>query len=526
MTTEERDDLLTDSAQVRDEVIDGANTATRVGTLFTNIVNFAYKAWLGITDETTHLLTPKEIREGSGADTKLITSEEADTKIATEVPAINPNQVIVTNTGQAKIISLFDKSESSAVSLDANTEYGTEALPIYDQFTITKINARHLNGALMVHSGLEKPFFLTPQKPTSPLPIYASQAAMTADFINQEEGEYYYYTGSTSAWQYDGTGTDNIANYEELEAIAGWSESGLQPPWLYVTGTYLTGLANVNHLHFTYYRSNPDDLGKLDYVECKIVPITNGNLDPEPPLSQDPELRAFFEMEETTNLNIAIDSSIYGNDATEVITTSTATRVAGIFGNALKINAASFNTRYVIPFDASINPTNGFTWMGWVKLVSGSTNTYGIAGMGYETGSGFDNGWRLHITSTTATTPLRIEFPTRSNANTFNSNTAGNVVDDGVWQHIAVSYDMQVKRVFVDGQVVLTSAAYTANIALKADATNDETVQANNGLNVFGGSLNNGSRPNTEIDKVKYYTRGLSPQEVLDIYNAENALIE
>jgi hypothetical protein len=36
---------------------------------------------LGITDETTHLLTPKEIREGEGAETKLITSQEADGKI-------------------------------------------------------------------------------------------------------------------------------------------------------------------------------------------------------------------------------------------------------------------------------------------------------------------------------------------------------------------------------------------------------------------------------------------------------------
>jgi hypothetical protein len=45
MTTEERDQLITDSEQVRDETVNKANTATRVGTLFRNIVNFAYNLY-------------------------------------------------------------------------------------------------------------------------------------------------------------------------------------------------------------------------------------------------------------------------------------------------------------------------------------------------------------------------------------------------------------------------------------------------------------------------------------------------
>jgi hypothetical protein len=42
MTEAEKNQLITDSEQVRDETVNKANTATRVGTLFRNIVNFAY----------------------------------------------------------------------------------------------------------------------------------------------------------------------------------------------------------------------------------------------------------------------------------------------------------------------------------------------------------------------------------------------------------------------------------------------------------------------------------------------------
>jgi hypothetical protein len=132
MTELERDDLLADSAQVRDEVIEGANTATRVGTLFTNIVNFAYSAWLGITDETTHLLTPKEIREGADPETKLIT--------VLDLPENDGDQLAIVD-DKATIIQLNKPKTGTVISFSTPAKYGSWLNPL-SSMTLSFANAR------------------------------------------------------------------------------------------------------------------------------------------------------------------------------------------------------------------------------------------------------------------------------------------------------------------------------------------------------------------------------------------------
>jgi hypothetical protein len=120
MTELERDQLLADSDQIRDEVTPDANTETRVGTLFRNIVNFAYSAWLGITDETTHLLTPKEIREGADPETKLITLLDLPENDAKTIGLIG---------GKASVISWYIPTSGTSVTFDAPRSYGSWKSP-------------------------------------------------------------------------------------------------------------------------------------------------------------------------------------------------------------------------------------------------------------------------------------------------------------------------------------------------------------------------------------------------------------
>jgi hypothetical protein len=233
---------------------------------------------LGITDETTHLLTPKEIREGAGEETKLITSEEADNKIATEVPT-QSDQFTTSEANITFLDTIYDSKTVTSVTFEKSAIFGEETLPIYNFLSISKTGAKHENKCLVIHSSLIVPEILVANKPTSPLPTYADQATMTADFAAQSEGEYYYYTGSTSAWLYDGTATDSIDNYTELEAIAGWEEWGTRPTWLKVTGSYLVGSSNINYLHFQYFKSKSGNTTDFDFVECNVVSLENGNLD-------------------------------------------------------------------------------------------------------------------------------------------------------------------------------------------------------------------------------------------------------
>jgi hypothetical protein len=184
---------------------------------------------LGITDETTHLLTPKEIREGVAVETKLITSQEADTKIATEVPTISPQFTIVG--GQAFFATEFQKSNSSNIafvtpSVRANqfevvSDEVTDnpIIPLYYFLSIDRNNPqnKHRNKSIAYHSSILLPDIFTPNKPeVSRVSRYVSQAAMLADQANQTTGRRYYHWASASSFEKTSASTANIADYTEV----------------------------------------------------------------------------------------------------------------------------------------------------------------------------------------------------------------------------------------------------------------------------------------------------------------------
>jgi hypothetical protein len=94
---------------------------------------------LGITDEGTHLLTPKQIREGADPETKLITDAEADTKIDTKVPLPNTDQFNEDGSNRAQIKGLSRVQLGSDITFKLPiSEFGKMDSPL-STFTITDL---------------------------------------------------------------------------------------------------------------------------------------------------------------------------------------------------------------------------------------------------------------------------------------------------------------------------------------------------------------------------------------------------
>jgi hypothetical protein len=291
--------------------IDNTSDADKPVSIATQLALDEKQDGIGITDETTHLLTPKPIRKGAGDEPdELASKAEVETEINTKVPTISEQFTVIG--GQAFFATQFDTSTASNITFTRPRRYagafseGEEkrvTKPSYSPvITVSKTNAKQRCKVELYHSGILVPSFLVPTKPSSPLSTYADQAAMTADFAAQTEGEYYYYTGSTSAWLFDGTQTDSIDNYEEFEEITGWEEWGTKPEWLTVTGdAYLVGADHMNLLKLTYYEF--EKLGSdlyVDEVVCEVIAVTNGNMDTD---KLDATLVSFMDFNDNSDLS-------------------------------------------------------------------------------------------------------------------------------------------------------------------------------------------------------------------------------
>jgi hypothetical protein len=208
---------------------------------------------LGITDEPTHLLTPKEIREGAGIETKLITSDEADTKIATTVPTISEQFTV--SGGQAFFATQFDTSTASNITFTRPRRYAgafTEGeekrvtKPSYSPvITVLKTNAKQRCKVELYHSGILVPSFLV-------------------DPLDED-----------------------------------W---GTKPEWLTVTGdAYLVGADHMNLIKFTYYEF--DKVGSdlyVDEVVCEVISIANGNMDTD---KLDATVVSFMDFNDNSDLS-------------------------------------------------------------------------------------------------------------------------------------------------------------------------------------------------------------------------------
>jgi hypothetical protein len=203
-----------------------------------------------------------------------------------QVPGINTSQVLLNELGKADIKTVYDYKTNPNIDFILSNIHGEETDPIYNLLTVTKDEANHKNNVLAIHSSPIIPSILIPAKPVSPIALpYTDQAAMLAGQAGQVIDKYYFYTGSTSAWKWNGMSGGVIGNYTERLEVSGWKEWGTMPhndfvpTWLKITGTYLVGSANINYLDFTYYKSKPSNTTDFDFVELVITQRTGGNAD-------------------------------------------------------------------------------------------------------------------------------------------------------------------------------------------------------------------------------------------------------
>ncbi len=279
----------------------------------------------------THQRSPLPIRVGSDLEAdQLVERAEAETIAETKILENVPTHTVQfsTNTGVARLDSIFLPVTSSNVSLNFNGHYASiftanqPTKPIYHFLGVDKTGARHGNRAIVEHCSLLVPNILVANRPTSPLATYASQAAMLADQANQVTNSHYYYTGSTSAWRKTAASTGVIGDYVEVPEIAGWQTWGTRPAWLIVQGdAYLTGVDNLNFLDFTYHRFiTISSVDYTDVVVCTIKAITNGNYDTSKPNLNLAVHHRYNENPATVAVDSIINFAPYGSEfATEIL---------------------------------------------------------------------------------------------------------------------------------------------------------------------------------------------------------------
>jgi hypothetical protein len=406
MTEAEKNQLVADSEQVRDETVNKANTATRVGTLFRNIVNFAYSIYGDIPEQSDQFNTDAEITYLSDVSRKYTTSQ---------------------------------------IDFTYNGHYGTTISPIYDSFTFSE--------ASIIQGNKNK----------------KAEMFLSADTV------------------------PSIISSPPL-FLAG-----------NITGTILTGYANLNKLEFELkmvYNETTDVFEPK--VLLTITQGANANEDPESPSISDETLVIHYSFEESSSLDTIIDSSQYGHDAS-IVSTSGSTRVAGIQGNAIQINSNSGNSSFTRADTTELNMAGNtpFTIAFWSRLTEAGS-------LGQTCGIFQKGGFRVTKQPTSGITPPD-SFDFRINGVSADRVRTGTVPFD-TWVHTAFTFNGTTELKSYTNGILIDTATITSTEILD-DATSLQVV----------GLGSNSLRSGNQLDELRVYKRLLDATEILDIYNNEGS---
>lgn len=166
----------------------------------------------------------------------------------------------------------------------------------------------------------------------------------------------------------------------------------------------------------------------------------------------------------------------------------TTTYSAGKIDKALSLNGSSyaFNSSYELP------DTNHFTMSVWVKTSSTPATEVGIIAFGY-----------YPVTVLMTNGKARTWWYTGS---TYPQVVSTGAVNDGLWHHVATTYDGSNVRLYVDGALNATTAS--------------TTVVAHSGL-FLGREFNNGDKLLTgDLDDARFYDECLSAREIYELSRA------
>jgi hypothetical protein len=205
--------------------------------------------------------------------------------------------------------------------------------------------------------------------------------------------------------------------------------------------------------------------------------------------------------------NNANDSfSTYNGTAQGGLTYST-----GKSGNAFQFNGTN---AYVSLPDNSLNFTNKFSYSFWSK--SNNTTDYGVVVGNMQSSRspfGFFHGYEVSLEAG------KVYFFFRSGINTQISHYSTNVVNNGNWNHIVVTYDptniTTGAKIYVNGAIdiqgttlgVLNPIGYTSPMKACIGARN------------HSGSPVNFLPSGTNIDELNAWNKELTATEITELYN-------
>ncbi len=195
-----------------------------------------------------------------------------------------------------------------------------------------------------------------------------------------------------------------------------------------------------------------------------------------------PGAAAYYAFDEASGA-IANDSSGNGNTAT----ITGATRISGIKGDAMSFAAA--NDKVQAPNSATLTISGSMTLEAWIKPASLSTAPHPII----LKGATWPSNYSLSLEGS------RLLWKWGGGSKYYYSNA---VVQAGVWQHVALSYDSTSKavRFYVNGVAQGTDVESLAPTPVAGP--------------LYIGSSEDGNRFLGAIDEVRIYKRALSADEV------------
>jgi len=196
----------------------------------------------------------------------------------------------------------------------------------------------------------------------------------------------------------------------------------------------------------------------------------------------DPALRAHWKLDDGRGI-FAVDAGEFGNDGELINTADTAWGV-GKIGGGLTLDG--FNDAIFVANNSALNVGANFTLAAWVQPKS-----YAYWGRIIAKGSTAGSRYDLSLSSGGVLT-----FKSSEDA----TSPAGTVALNA-WQHIAVTYDGAVLRMYVQG---VLKASFARNLTFNPSTDN-----------LFIGNVAAGNRPlDGTIDDVRVYVRALSAAEL------------
>jgi len=396
---------------------------------------------------------------------------------------------------------------------DTDRNYGSGSSPVYNFMSGSIAGAVNGKVATMSHSSLVLPDFFTPPKPSSPLPIYSSQATMLSGQVNQVSGQYYAYTGSTSMWLYNGVATGLITNYTELIAVAGWQEWGTKPIWLTITGeAYLVGVDNLNQLTFTY---------NSGVVTCVNDAIIGGNID-----NSNNKLDVFklidMPLNDNSNLTndpILLSNTIYASSEIDFrpyvvnpISTSWTNLGSGQF--SLVTNTTGSNTtggRILLNvsslFNRLLKSTGQITFICRFRRISTINRT--TLHLIHSMNSATNEGWRFRIAM-----DVNNRFETRIAGTNILSPIGSFFLDEDNWTDVAFTYNQTTG--LAEFYVKALDYAVPLPFQKVSQSTSIRTLVSDNATTVrFNDeSQSIGTAQNLEFQYTKLYCKVLTSSEI------------